>query len=93
MSRASDKSKDGAEGKVNSVGSLASDDDDHDNDNAADVEDDGREETPDLYRNSSLGMYVLPLGFRSTSADIWDMGFQVRRSKYLLNVYVFILLN
>jgi hypothetical protein len=93
MSRASDKSKDGAEGKVDSTGSLASDDDDRDNDNAADVEDDGREETPDLYRNSSLGMYVLPLDFRSTSTNIWDMGFQVRWSGYLLNDYVYILLN
>jgi E3 ubiquitin-protein ligase HUWE1 len=55
MSRASDKSRETADGKVDSVGSLASDDDD-DDDNGDDVEDHGREETPDLYRNSSLGM-------------------------------------
>jgi hypothetical protein len=89
MSRASDKGKDVAEGKVDSVGSLASDDGDHDNDNAAD---DGREETPDLYRNSSLGMYVLRLGFCSTFVDIW-ICFQVRRSRYRLNIYASILLN
>jgi E3 ubiquitin-protein ligase HUWE1 len=61
MSRASDKGKDAAEGKVDSVGSLASDEEE--DDNGADVEGNGREETPDLYRNSSLGMYVLRLSF------------------------------
>jgi E3 ubiquitin-protein ligase HUWE1 len=59
MSRASDKFKDSAGGKATSVESLASDEEDRDNDNEADVDDNGREETPDLYRNSSLGMYVL----------------------------------
>jgi E3 ubiquitin-protein ligase HUWE1 len=54
MSRASDKSKDSAEGKANSVGSLASEEEE---DDGEDMEDAGREETPDLYRNSSLGMY------------------------------------
>jgi E3 ubiquitin-protein ligase HUWE1 len=54
MSRASDKGKDIAGGKVDSAGSLASDDDG--DENGDDMEDNGREETPDLYRNSSLGM-------------------------------------
>ena len=58
MSRASDKSKDAAEGKADSVGSLASDEE-VDDDDGDDMEDAGREETPDLYRNSSLGMCVL----------------------------------
>jgi E3 ubiquitin-protein ligase HUWE1 len=75
MSRASDKGKDTAEGKVDSVGSLASDDDGHDNDNGPDVENDGREETPDLYRNSSLGMYVLRLYLLLTFVDDWYIHF------------------
>jgi len=55
MSRASDKGKDTTEGKVDNTGSLASDEDD--NDDGAEAADNDREETPDLYRNSSLGMY------------------------------------
>ena len=71
MSRASDKGKDITEGKADSVGSLASDEEE-DDDNGADVEDNGREETPDLYRNSSLGMYVLCISFSFTFVD-WDI--------------------
>lgn len=52
MSRASEKSKDGAEGKAQSVGSISEDEEEED----IDVEDAGREETPDLYRHSALGM-------------------------------------
>ena len=66
MSRASDKGKDIAEGRGDSAGSLGSDDED-DDDNGAD---DDREETPDLYRNSSLGMYVLQPSFISTFVDL-----------------------
>lgn len=52
MSRSSSKtSKEVAEGaKAESASSSASEDDN-------DLEDTGREETPDLYRNSALGMY------------------------------------
>lgn len=52
MSRLSGKtSKEEAEGsKADSASSSGSEDDD-------DLEDRGREETPDLYRNSALGMY------------------------------------
>jgi E3 ubiquitin-protein ligase HUWE1 len=52
MSRSSGKtSKEVAEGaKAESASSSGSDDDD-------DLEDTRREETPDLYRNSALGMY------------------------------------
>jgi E3 ubiquitin-protein ligase HUWE1 len=49
MSRVSGKAKDSAEGRTESIESLGSEEDD---------EDIGREETPDLYRNSALGMYV-----------------------------------
>jgi len=52
MSRASEKSKDGIEGKPQSVGSISEDEED------IDVEDAAREETPDLYRHSALGMWV-----------------------------------
>jgi E3 ubiquitin-protein ligase HUWE1 len=52
MSRASDKSKDGTEGKDQSVGSMSEDEEEED----IDVEDVEREETPDLYRHSALGM-------------------------------------
>lgn len=62
MNRASDKSKDAVEGKVDSVGSLASDEEVEEED-GDDMEDVDREETPDLYRNSSLGMYVLHIPF------------------------------
>jgi E3 ubiquitin-protein ligase HUWE1 len=61
MSRTSDKSKDTTGGKVDNVGSLGSDEED--DENGDDVEDNDREETPDLYRNSSLGMYVLHPSF------------------------------
>ena len=62
MSRASDKAKDGADDKAESVGSLASDEDDDidEEDEDEGVEDHEREETPDLYRNSALGMLVPP---------------------------------
>ena len=53
MSRASEKAKDGDEGKADSAGTL-SEEEEGDN-----IDDDApRDETPDLYRNSSLGMYV-----------------------------------
>ncbi|KAL0955931.1 hypothetical protein HGRIS_002119 [Hohenbuehelia grisea] len=53
MSRTSGKGKDLPDGKATSVRSYMSEDDDDDDD-----EDDAdREETPDLYRNSALGMY------------------------------------
>lgn len=51
MSRASDKHKDSPIEEPGSVVSDISDEED-------DTEDAEREETPDLYRNSSLGMYV-----------------------------------
>lgn len=55
MSRASEKAKDGDEGKADSSDTL-SDEDEGDDD--IDVDDAARDETPDLYRNSALGMYV-----------------------------------
>lgn len=71
MSRASDKSKDATDGKAESVGSLASEDEDEDDggEDEDDLEDDGREETPNLYQNSSLGMYVPDPCFISVSAN------------------------
>ncbi|KAF7361866.1 hypothetical protein MVEN_00531100 [Mycena venus] len=52
MSRTSNKNKDAAEGeKAESESSLGSEEDDEEME-----EDTGREETPDLYRNSALGM-------------------------------------
>ncbi|KAH7927155.1 hypothetical protein BV22DRAFT_1193856 [Leucogyrophana mollusca] len=54
MSRASDKAKDSVEGKAESAISVSDDDDDADD---IEVDEPGREETPDLYRNSSLGMF------------------------------------
>ena len=51
MSRASDKQKDSTLDKPESVDSEVSDEDED-----AEMEDADREETPDLYRNSSLGM-------------------------------------
>ncbi|KIJ61312.1 hypothetical protein HYDPIDRAFT_31398 [Hydnomerulius pinastri MD-312] len=54
MSRTSDKSKDGVDGKAGSTGSVSDEDEDEDD---IDVDDPGREETPDLYRNSALGMF------------------------------------
>jgi E3 ubiquitin-protein ligase HUWE1 len=51
MSRTSGKSKHSIEGKTESVESLASEGEEEG------VEATGREETPDLYRNSALGMY------------------------------------
>ena len=52
MGRASDKGKD-IPGKIDTPRSLSSESEDED-----DIVDDVREETPDLYRNSSLGMCV-----------------------------------
>lgn len=50
MSRPSSKNKEFAGNtKAESISSLGSEDDE--------LEDEGREETPDLYRNSALGMY------------------------------------
>lgn len=53
MSRSSGKNDKSIEGTKdnNSVTSMGSDNEDED------LEDAGREETPDLYRNSALGMY------------------------------------
>ncbi|KAG5651874.1 hypothetical protein H0H81_007094 [Sphagnurus paluster] len=53
MSRSSGKAKEAVEGtKAESLSSIDSDDDED-----SDM-DEGREETPDLYRNSALGMYA-----------------------------------
>lgn len=52
MSRATEKAKDGGDGKVSH--SVVSEDEDEDEN--IDVDDDDREETPDLYRTSALGM-------------------------------------
>ncbi|KAF9227402.1 hypothetical protein BS17DRAFT_727628 [Gyrodon lividus] len=54
MSRASEKLKDGTEGKAESTGSMSEEEEEEE-----DVDDDdvGREETPDLYRHSALGMF------------------------------------
>ena len=53
MSRASSKTKETLEAnRADSVSSLNSDGEEDE------VEDESRQETPDLYRNSSLGMYV-----------------------------------
>lgn len=61
MSRASGKTKD------------LPDEDVADSDVDSEIEDvasnEAREETPDLYRNSSLGMYVLPDILRESSTD------------------------
>ncbi|KAJ7132750.1 hypothetical protein C8R43DRAFT_929975 [Mycena crocata] len=52
MSRTSNRSKDTVEGqKAESVTSMGSEEDEEE------MQDTGREETPDLYRNSALGMY------------------------------------
>ena len=55
MSRIADKSKEAGEGKVDGEGSLASEEEDDDDDDEEDIDED-REETPNLYQNSSLGM-------------------------------------
>jgi E3 ubiquitin-protein ligase HUWE1 len=52
MSRATERAKDGGDGKVSQ--SVVSEDEDDDEN--IDVDDDDREETPDLYRTSALGM-------------------------------------
>lgn len=52
MSRTSNRNKDTVEGqKAESVSSIGSEDEEEEMQDAA------REETPDLYRNSALGMY------------------------------------
>ncbi|KAF9241543.1 hypothetical protein BU15DRAFT_87134 [Melanogaster broomeanus] len=56
MSRASEKLKDGTEGKAESAGSMS---DEEEDDEDIDVDDAEREETPDLYRHSALGMYEM----------------------------------
>ena len=50
MSRASGKGKEAIDGKDETAVSVSSDSEEED------IEDTGREETPDLYRNSALGM-------------------------------------
>ena len=59
MSRASGKGK-GDDGKViiGEVEETSEDDDDDDDDDDREDEGSGREATPDLYRNSALGMCV-----------------------------------
>ncbi|KAJ7188201.1 hypothetical protein C8R46DRAFT_1341056 [Mycena filopes] len=52
MSRTSNRNKDTAEGQKSETASSSSEDDDDE-----EMQDTGREETPDLYRNSALGMY------------------------------------
>jgi hypothetical protein len=62
MSRSSGKAKDSLEGKTESVDPAMSEEEDED------IEAASREETPDLYRNSALGMYAfncIPLSFYS----------------------------
>lgn len=56
----SDRSKESGEKKGNDSPSVSSEDEDDDESGDEDEEMDteGREETPDLYRNSSLGMYA-----------------------------------
>ncbi|KIJ18752.1 hypothetical protein PAXINDRAFT_167299 [Paxillus involutus ATCC 200175] len=54
MSRASEKLKDGTEGKAESTGSMSEEEEEEED---IDVDDAGREETPDLYRHSALGMF------------------------------------
>lgn len=56
MSRPSDKTKE-LEVNAESVYSGSSDDDDDDEEDEEEGGGRGREETPDLYRNSALGMY------------------------------------
>ncbi|KAH7909328.1 hypothetical protein BJ138DRAFT_1181114 [Hygrophoropsis aurantiaca] len=53
MSRATDKAKENTEGKAISTGSVSEDGDEND----IEVDEPRREDTPDLYRNSSLGMF------------------------------------
>jgi E3 ubiquitin-protein ligase HUWE1 len=60
MSRASEKLKDGTEGKAESTGSMSEEEEEEED---IDVDDAGREETPDLYRHSALGMYVFHIVF------------------------------
>jgi len=61
MSRASGKTKDVAEGKSDGADSQQTEEEeDH-------ADETGREETPDLYRHSALGMCVLIIT-RSSSA-------------------------
>jgi E3 ubiquitin-protein ligase HUWE1 len=56
----SDKTKEGADKKSisSSSDSLEDDDEDENTDEDEEMEAEGRAETPDLYRNSSLGMYA-----------------------------------
>ena len=55
----SDKSKESADKKSLSSTTVSEDeDDDEGTDDDEERETEGREETPDLYRNSSLGMYT-----------------------------------
>ena len=75
MSRASEKSKDGTEGKAQSVGSISEDEEEED----IDVEDAARGETPDLYRHSALGMWVSVIEFSSdfSHPESSDVGLEV----------------
>ena len=58
MSRTADKNKEAGEGKAGGERSLASEeeDNDDDDDDEENMDDGDREETPNLYQNSSLGM-------------------------------------
>lgn len=52
MSRAPGKARESSSPKAGSISPLSSDEEDEEEENQ-----DAREETPDLYRNSALGMY------------------------------------
>jgi E3 ubiquitin-protein ligase HUWE1 len=70
MSRASGKGKISRDGKTESVSSTSSEDED-------DVDDaTGREETPDLYRNSALGMYVIRCFLAAFADQILYLGME-----------------
>lgn len=62
MSRASGKNK-GDDGKITlgEVEEMSEHDDDDDDDDGEDGQDSHHEDTPDLYRNSALGMCVFLL--------------------------------
>ena len=71
MSRASGKGK-GDDGKVDlgEVEEISEDDEDEDDDEDGEDEGSGREDTPDLYRNSALGMCVYFLSHRASTLTV-----------------------
>ena len=54
----SERSKESGEKKDDAAPSVSSDDEDESEDEDEEMDTEGREETPELYRNSSLGMYA-----------------------------------